>query len=567
MEQPTPTSIIAYMLDHPEFLQQPNNLAVIDAREHISAPKGSLPSPLFVSAILYKGASIDFIRALFTAFDNERLSQETWHSHQGPWIRESPLVTAVRAGRADVIELLLKNFVELLTWMQFLTEDENPEFKLTREEREDRERNKVPATRSPLARHCVTATDCAVQLYGVEKDDEARGKIYHCALTLVTYGTYLSPLTPQPTMALIPNNPPRFVLTTRLITAMNFGMDHYVIAVIRRTLALPRQEPDRQALVSEGLYDILLRAAKSGILPETIRELLDLTYSSDDVLALLPLDMASSPNPIALALTSNSEGGDLDAVNILEMLKYPLMKHAARDHRPWEEYAVWLITDDTVTNEAAKAKHILYFKEHMEYIQKFLLNRVQLSAHLRVQLMKYRTSLVRRTLMNGKSGLANFAHAVESTMAFTNREWMHRAILCGNAGAVELIVSVWGDANLSLETQLPPVDPIMGFPGCERPRSGLNDAVRLRHLQVVIVLLKAGADPNSVEPEEWAALLDELENETMSRFDFIKKYFQYGFFEWGTPIVSQEEMIYNEAIREQVRLITLIARRRSDPEY
>ncbi|KAI1802694.1 hypothetical protein F4811DRAFT_388969 [Daldinia bambusicola] len=567
MEQATPSFLIEHMLKHPELLQQPNNLAELDAREHVRAPRGSLPSPLFVSAILDERSSIDFIRPFFTAFDNERLQRENWSDNEGPWIRESPLVTAVRAGRNDIIEFLLKNFVELLNWMQFLTEDENPAFVLSSFEREAIEENRGLHIRSPLARHCISALNCAVDLYAVEEDDDIRWEFSQCALALVTYGTYLSPLTPQPSIGKGLEYPPRFILTSRFISAILSGMDQYVAAVIRRTLDLPRENPDRQRFLTEGLRDILPRAAQSGRLPDTIREIVKLSYKTDGEVLPLPLDTEPYINPIAMALTSQHGSGDGDALNILEILKYPLIKSAERENHQWEEYAIWLLTDDTVTTEAAKGKHILYFKEHIEYIRRFLLERHHSHSPHVEHIMEYRNSLVLRTIMNGESSLENFTYAVESTDGFVGREWLHRAILCGNAGAVEVIASRWAETGRSLETQLPPIDPVLGFPGCELARSGLSDAVRLKQIGVIMVLLNAGASPTSVYPEEWGTFLEELERDLQiyTRFDFVKKYFQYGFFERGVAVVGEPEMERNATIGNFVRLIIQIARQNSIP--
>ncbi|KAI1480277.1 hypothetical protein F4774DRAFT_89740 [Daldinia eschscholtzii] len=547
-------SILELLLANPEQLKVPGNVAEMDALAQIGAAKGECPSPLLFSAIEHKDASIDLIHDILRVYERERLKLEyAYREENGPWIRESPLVTAVRAGRPDVVEMLIKDYLKLVAWMKFI--------------KEDKEFEGEPC----MNRHCMTAVDYAVDMFRIEKDAVVRQKIEDCAIVLVVYVLFPGPLKPEAPFRdglRFEENAelPRFFLTASFASAIDSGMDRYVTARVRRILEFPSRSFDHRALVMYGLEDIFCMAAKSGKLPGFFQYMAELAYTTDGRILPLPDEPEFAANPIALALTS--EARSRDAIQILQTLKLPIFYRINRKRGSWRKYVVSLLTHASIVNEAAKGECFDYFVEHMKYIHTFLLESPDLPQELVEPLIQHRDALVQGTLLAGKSSLRNFSWAVVNTNGYDNREWLHRAIVCGNAGAVEVIVSRWIERRQSLETQLPPVDPMLGYSGCERSRTGLSDAVQLRHLAVIVVLLNAGANPNSVYPEEWAAFLKEVATnwQTMSRFEFMKLYFRYGFFEGQTALVSEEEMANNGMIENYVRLILRVGEQHYVPK-
>ncbi|KAI1652881.1 hypothetical protein F4813DRAFT_400529 [Daldinia decipiens] len=489
------SALLDSVLASPGILRLPNSIAERDAKEQVGASKGQVPPPLLISAIEHKSSNVNIIRDFARALEIERLRSGNI-ANNGPWIRESPLVTAVRLARVDVFELLLKNYPALLSWMRFEDEDTDPE----------------SSGRLPLYRHCLTAMHHAIELFAVEKEPTLRKKMEDCALALIVYGTYLGPLRPEAQVALAGNStlPPRFVLTRSFLSAINSGMDRYTTAVVHRTLNLPPENRHRQVLIDDGLPEILSKAAQSGKHPALIQYLANLSFSTDGEILPLPANSldAYNANPIALALTS--EARQRDAIHILQMLKSPLIHRAARRGvEPWE-YIVQLLIHGSIVSAAATGECLDYFVEHMNYIQTFLFDNRSLGPDLNEQLLEHCYNIVQLALLTGKSSLFNFYWAATHMTGFDTPEWLRQAILYGNSGAVQIIVARWTQQGQSLETLLPPVPPISGFPGPNTPQTALNDAVRVRHLSAVIILLNAGADPSSVSSDEWADLAKEI---------------------------------------------------------
>ncbi|KAI2784533.1 hypothetical protein F4815DRAFT_453411 [Daldinia loculata] len=543
-------SLLDSVLANPGSLRLPNSIAEVDAKEQIGAVKGEVPLPLLVSAIEHKGAHVNIIRDFARALEIERVRSGNV-TNNGPWIQESPLVTAVQVGRVNVLELLLKNFPDLLSWMRFIDEDTNSE----------------SSGGPPLHRHCLTAMNRAIELFAVEKEPTLRQSFEDCALALIVFGTYLGPLRPEAQVAQAGNStlPSRFVLTRSFLSAINSGMDRYTTAVVHRTLNLPPGNRHRQVLIHDGLAEILLKAAQSGKHPILIQYLVNLSFSTDGDILPLPANSldAYNANPIALALTS--EARPRDAIQILQMLKSPTIHLAARHGAaPWG-YIVRLVTHGSIVSAAATGECLDYFVEHMNYIQTFLLDNRSLDSNLNEQVLEHCDDVVQLALLTGKSSLFNFYWAATNMTGFDTPEWLRQAILCGNSGAVQIIVSRWIQEGQSLETLLPPVQPISGFPGAETPQTALNDAVRVGHLSAIIILLNAGADASSVSSDQWANLAKEVDDRyhTLSRVDFIKLYFSYGFFEWRTEVVSEEEMENNQLVEYCVQLVFQAAQKYS----
>ncbi|KAI0854302.1 hypothetical protein F5Y00DRAFT_267511 [Daldinia vernicosa] len=541
------------VLANPGTLRLPYGIAEIDAKRQWGASKGQLPPPLLVSAIEHKGAHINIIRDFAQALDAVRVRSGNV-ANNGPWIQESPLVTAVRVGRVSVLNLLLKDYQDLLSWMRFEDEDTNPE----------------TLGRPPLYRHYLTAMHRAIEFFAAEQDPTLRHNIEECALTLIIFGTYLGPLKPEAQVAQDGKTtlPPRFVLTPSFLSAINSGMDRYTTAVVHRTLNLPPGNNHREALINDGLVEILVKAAQSGRHPTLIGLIVNQAFSTDGEILPFPSDSrtAWNANPIALALTSGAS--PRDAVQILQMLKTPLLHRAARRGvAPWE-YIVRLLTNASIVTEAATGECLEYFVEHMNYIQTFLLGNRSLDPDLNTQVLEHCTNLVQLALLTGKSSLLNFFWAATHMTGFDTPRWLRQAILCGNSGAVQVIVARWIEQGQSLETLLPSVESISGIPGTETPQTALNDAVRVGHLSAVIILLNAGANPSSVDSDQWANLAKEVYDRyhDLSRFDFIKLYFSYGFFEWNAAVVSDEEMENNQAVEHCVKLIYQVAQQYSKRE-
>ncbi|KAI0135361.1 hypothetical protein F4814DRAFT_400707 [Daldinia grandis] len=547
--------MVAPLLDNvlacPGILRLPNSIAELDAKSHIGAAKGKSAPPLLISAIEHRGANLNIIRDFAHALETERTRSEDI-ANRGPWIQESPLVTAVRVGRFHVLELLLRDYPDLISWMRFKDEDTNSEF----------------SGRPPLHRHCSTAIRCAIELFSVEGDPTLRQNIETCALSLIVFGTYLGALKPEAQVTQDSNStlPLRFVLTRSFLSAIDSGMDRYTTAVVQRTLNLPPENKHRQVLVSDGVAEILGIAAQSGKHPTLIQYLVNQSFLTDGEILPLPSNMNNvrTANPISLALTS--EARSRDAIQVLQLLKGPVIHRAARyGAEPWE-YVVQLLTHSSIVTAAATGECLDYFVEHMNYIQTFLLGNTSLSSALREQLLEHGNDIVQLALLTGKSSLLNFYWAATNMAGFDTAKWLRQAILCGNSGAVQILVSRWIQQGQSLEIRLPPIEPVLGFPGAETPQTALNDAVRVRHFSAVIMLLNAGADASSVSSDQWADLAKEVEDRynTLSRFDFIKQYFSYGFFEWQREVVGVEEMENNQIVEHCVQLVFQVAQHHSN---
>ncbi|KAI8958465.1 hypothetical protein F5Y11DRAFT_336078 [Daldinia sp. FL1419] len=522
---------------------QPMPLA--NVARHLIVSESRLPKTRLVLAIQNHAVPIETVRKYAQELEVELRNAEG--AVQGRHlIKESPLTVAAQAGRQDAIELLLRDYSELLSSLKFV--DSDPEF----------------ADKPPLHRHCLTATRAAIQRFLVLDDEAEKQKTQNCAVSLALRGIYWGPLTPVLGINGRPV-PGRFVLAEILDSAINAGMDGFVMAVISRTLDQSPEDRNRQILIDQGLREILLRTARSGRFPEVIKHIANTSYVTDGEVLPLPLDPRGSfgSNPIAAAL--NSIGGQRDALQIFSMLKDPLYRDAERNGVHPEEYAFWLLNHGSIKSAAATGECYDYFLEHMEYLKILTSRHREVDSEFYDTVMGHREDIVNLVLLHGKRSIENFRWAAVN--GFDTSNWLRRAILWGNTGAVQEIIRRWATRRQSLEVLLPPVKPILGFHGCNFDQTALSDAVRVGHIAAVALLIGAGADPKSVSSEQWVNFANEIQFKyyNLSRADFKRQHFRYGFVNRDPETLTDK--VVNRAddseVDKYVELVISLAREHS----
>ncbi|KAI1208041.1 uncharacterized protein F4807DRAFT_462130 [Annulohypoxylon truncatum] len=455
---------------------------------------------------------------------------------------EPPLHTAVRAGRADAVRMLLGH--PTINTMTVYVQQRSAN---AGDCRLSGFAHPSPCEPDSFESPCLTASEYVIECFSrAEAGSMLQRNIENCGLVFVAAGSFPGPLDADSRVV------PSFA------RAMQAGMHRYTLAILERILkSAPAHDEHRVRLLQRGLERILYQAAGAMESNPFIQQILDL--SDENNIFPLPANPSSlGVNPIAAALENTHPH---NAHNILDFIKRRLGAEFGLQSVEWVR--VLLRNSDIMSHSSNTDDNHVFFRALIDFIPRPPLlgpGANMLKQQFEQERNEFMTQCAHEAFRAGKLAILNATLLIEGQGCDTDL-WLRAAIEYRNTGAFEVIISKWLKMGKSLDTPLSAVPASENLQGAQEGWTILGAVIEARLLVAIELLLNAGADPNVVVLADWFSLYNEIDEaqRVLQMPQFVKIYFGYGFFQGDTLLVSQEELDNNQAIREHTRLILRIA--------
>ncbi|KAI1384978.1 uncharacterized protein F4822DRAFT_446096 [Hypoxylon trugodes] len=495
-------TILDLCIAYPDvFFGKDYNIGQRDADDHMSfrpgqgrgetsTPLGNIdPSPYLSFAIEREGTPLWLIRAFLRGLE-DRYPSAINGLYEILRTTEPPLHTAVRAGRADIVqELLSSPFIE-------------PTMRHTARSAKGDECDFAGQAHPPLCdpdtftTTCLTAVEYAIQLY-VHPDNQNNqnllDNIEDCALALVAFGEFPAPVTEDDTIV------PFFE------QAIVAGMNRYVIGVLHRILMQPPEFGHRQLLVLKGLASVLFYVIRLESAPDD-NPIVNYIVTTSLINSMFPMPLnpySTYFNPLADCLDQFKPENASRLLHLLQYFDYANTSEGL-------DYVEALLDHDIIESRAASDdRNLPFFIAYLEYLE-WMTEDSQFTDDVADRFEVRKQRLVETAFKAGKDSRQIVLHAVQE--GFRSPYLMRIAIEFNHLVGVAAIAGSWKREGISFEDELPVLPNTSTFKSAP-PATALDDAVRSQQIPCIQVLLHYGADPASVQLSTWGQLYDSLKRD------------------------------------------------------
>ncbi|XXG94500.1 hypothetical protein Hte_000757 [Hypoxylon texense] len=530
-----PAVLLHFAVAVPELFFNDNlNIATLDARHQALPDSGIAPSPQALSnlAIHLEDSPPWFIRRFLDALAEVHPDAINGIFPSGRGV-EPPLHAAVRAGRADIVDLLItryQQFLQLDTVYQRLQGPNRCQL--------------ASKPHHPPCQHtqatfinCSQASAYATNFYALEHKLRVRKGIQDTAVRLVVASQF-----PHAWCS------PDYV-TDLLISAAQQGMFLYCQAIIHQIMTRPDLNPMRDNLLANpglngnpgvGGLAALLRMAILHADSTVFMGYLFMQANAHNVSLFQDrFLLISFPNglypPTARSHMAN-------AFLILRQLMYEAEKSAAGV----EQLATALMISLGHTKPATSDVVHDYFLLQCKAADQVLDKRLELTVQSRVFMESYFDRAASASFGSGPNGFKNACHLVHER-GHASSHWLQKAITCKNGPILKEILTYWKTDPASLHGGL-------DFPGLAV--SPLHRCIQTQFPSGVIHLLDAGVDPYTVHKDDWMVMALQLSasldqyyrgESNLTLEAMVNRYYygqwrpsSYSDFEHFSPLVLQE---------------------------
>ncbi|KAI4867808.1 hypothetical protein F4820DRAFT_467215 [Hypoxylon rubiginosum] len=503
-----PAALISFARATPEiFFSNGLDVAEFDASRQVhTGQKRVAPAlhPLYNLAIHSHRAPLWFVRFFLDALANEDADAI---NGVFPSLRqvEPPLHAAVRAGRPDIVRLLLTRYQNMIQLDTVYQDCEG-----------DGRCDKASRAHHPPCQHaagpytvCAQAAGAAVNLYTMERRPQIKKGIEEAAVRLIVAGQFPTPWSAR-----------SYVVNT-LANAIKQKMFNYARAALHAILAFPPTSDLRSYLLDRGgLAEMYRMAARSADSTDLLRYLMVKANALNYALNYAPNSHVSLFNDDNLIIMfpdgTKPPHGRRHLTNALLVLRQAMHEAMQRPAEGLRRLGKMLNESRYHLNMRAAEENDVhqYFLLEAEATDLLLTNRSLLDNITRADVEFQFDSAANAAFWSGPASFLNARYLVQQR-GYHSTKWLCTAIDYRNGPVLKEILNHWkGPINLKyLRGNLPFVGPIPRT----APSVGANPqvpplfrCVQLRFISGIIQLLAMGIPTGDVPRQYWMALSSEL---------------------------------------------------------
>ncbi|KAI1134494.1 hypothetical protein F5Y05DRAFT_422123 [Hypoxylon sp. FL0543] len=523
------------------------NIAVQDAARQVKYgenpepdPSVKEPVPLLNRAIEAQNCPLWFIRRFVDALEAEQKG-----AINGLYTKlrrvEPPLFTAVRAGRTDVLSLLLA-YENIEPQVHYWPQPPSRRNRFTC--RHQGYAHMYPCDQENTDQDnslCKTAMGYAVDCFArAPQGSFEREKIENCALILVAFGRYPWPVRDQQ-------------YTPTFNAAVEAGMDKYVMAVINRALQSPYQTTRTEILQPIDL--LLITAVTVRDNSDLVRSILEVCVAQDRY--ALPMEGNVYTNHSIFIALEN--GHPQNAITLLRYMGEQIGRYTNSPH-----HFIYLVLCTTgMLTVISREENFDYYAEQMRFVRR-ILDSDEVPAEDKEGWYKHVYSRIVNAVLH-KRGSMRHVHLLIDEFDFDTPEIMRDAIQRLDVGVIDTVAAKWNRLGISLDQRLPPVqreDPeLLPIALC----------AQFNCLMGIVVLINRGSDPYRVPQLVWKDLARQVREDVdawgVDSDQVLERYFNYGFFLNGRQLRKGERDATGELalVSTYVRAVLRIADTISPP--